>query len=378
MSQFDFGVIDPQTKTGTQLADDLNNWRDALNTHHWGAARPTYVKPGTIWVDSSTPNFAILKFYDGVADAVLASLDLTAHSFDISGKQAGLLFKDEGADLGTVGTVQELNFKGGLIKATRAGNAVEVTADLPNAGTQYALRNKIINGGFHANQRAVAGVVTLAAGKYGHDRWKAGAAGCTYSFSTVKNVTTITITAGSLLQIIEGRNLYDGVHVLSWTGTASGRIDAGSYGASGVTGVAVGGTNQAIEFGVGTVANVQYEPGTIPTPFELRPFGLELLLCQRYFLLAGAGGFAYANSDTGIGCQVSFPVEMRAPPAISAISGSGVDLVVRVGGTYETVNTFVSMQSTGTRGCLMYGTGGGYTVCGYHVIKHFAYCDAEI
>src|SRR5690606_30252951 len=36
-------------------------------------------------------------------------------------------------------------------------------------------KNVLINGCFRVNQRAVAGTVSLAAGEYGHDRWKAGA-----------------------------------------------------------------------------------------------------------------------------------------------------------------------------------------------------------
>jgi hypothetical protein len=109
------------------------------------------------------------------------------------------------------------------------------------------LKNQIINGNFQVNQRAVSGTVVLTAGQYGHDRWKAGASGCTYTFATVENVTTITISAGSLIQVIEGLNLETGTYVLSWNGTAQGKIGAGSYGNSGITGAVVGGTNLNIQ-----------------------------------------------------------------------------------------------------------------------------------
>ncbi len=36
------------------------------------------------------------------------------------------------------------------------------------------IKNKIINGNFDINQRAVSGTVSLSAGVYGHDRWKDG------------------------------------------------------------------------------------------------------------------------------------------------------------------------------------------------------------
>jgi hypothetical protein len=145
-----------------------------------------------------------------------------------------------------------------------------------------SFRNTLINGNFLVNQRAVSGTVTLAAGVYGHDRWKAGAAGCTYTFATVANVTTITITAGTLVQIIEGINLQSGAYTLGFNGTATARIDAGGYSLSPVSGTAVGGTNQSIECGTGTVSLVQYEPGSVRTSYENRLIGLELALCQRY------------------------------------------------------------------------------------------------
>lgn len=86
-----------------------------------------------------------------------------------------------------------------------------------------------------------------------------------------------------LQQVIEGINLQSGTYVLSWIGTAQGKIGAGSYGASGITGTVTGGTNLTIEFGPGTVSKVQFGFGSTLTPFESRPYGVELALCQRYF-----------------------------------------------------------------------------------------------
>jgi hypothetical protein len=180
--------------------------------------------------------------------------------------------------------------------------------------------NAIINGNFGINQRGVSGTVTLAAGAYGHDRWKAGASGCTYTFATSGNVTTLTISAGSLIQVIEGINLFTGTYVLSWVGTAQGKIGAGSFGNSGITGSVTGGTNLNIEFGTGTVSLVKFEAGTVATPFEHRSFGQELALCERYFqkVVAGYEGsavFGAANAAMG-----SFTTEMRAAPTVTWVS----------------------------------------------------------
>ena len=155
-------------------------------------------------------------------------------------------------------------------------------------GVAIGTKNVIINGNFNINQRAVSGTVTLAAGAYGHDRFKAGASGCTYTFATVENVTTITISAGSLIQVIEGLNLQTGTYTLSWSGTAQGKIGGGSYSATGVTGSATGGTNLNVEFNTGTLSLVQLEKGSTATSFDYRPYGTELALCERYFEVGSA------------------------------------------------------------------------------------------
>lgn len=89
MSQFDFGTINPTTKTGTVLASDLNSFRDALNSLHSGSSRPTYAVAGTLWIDITTSPW-IVKVFDGSSDAILGSLDPGTHAFTVySGAIAG-------------------------------------------------------------------------------------------------------------------------------------------------------------------------------------------------------------------------------------------------------------------------------------------------
>lgn len=233
--------------------------------------------------------------------------------------------------------------EGGLL-----GNPTNQNVSSLNGGPLAGMRNKLINGGFRVNQRGVSGTVALAAGAYGHDRWKAGASGCTYTFSTSANVTTLTISAGSLMQVVEGINLQSGQHVLSWQGTAQGRIDGGTYGASGVLGTAVGGTNQTIEFNTGTLAFVQYEPGAIKTPFEQRFYDQELGLCQRYYFRQTGNssyvGIAQAISGLTVIVQVPLPVPMRTIPTINA---SGIQAIT-ASGSAVVANT-VSDNGSSTR-----------------------------
>jgi len=218
-------------------------------------------------------------------------------------------------------------------------------------------KNKIINGNFAINQRGVSGTVSLSAGAYGHDRFKAGSSGCTYTFATSANVTTITITAGSLQQVIEGINLQSGTHVLSWTGTAQAKIDSGSYADTGVTATLTGGTNATVEFGTGTVTKAQLEAGVNATDFEQLQYGQQFALCQRYYQYVDAGVTAY--SSTGI---IGFPLNtcMRAAPTLTLSYSGTANRVYRIdtGGTSDltiaatalTDKSFVSLFATSPGG----------------------------
>lgn len=162
-------------------------------------------------------------------------------------------------------------------------------------------RRRNLNGNFNINQRVKSGTVTLSAGAYGHDLWKAGSGGCTYTFAESGGVTTLTISAGTLVQKIEGKNLQTGTYVLSWTGTATGKIGAGSLSASGVTGSITGGADTNIEFSTGTLSLVQLEPGSTATAFEHRPFEDELRACQRFYQKTYAYNVTPGNSPNNEG-----------------------------------------------------------------------------
>jgi len=215
-----------------------------------------------------------------------------------------------------------------------------------NNGQLAGLRNRIINGSFAINQRGVSGTVTLAAGVYGHDRWKAGASGCTYTFATANNVTTLTISAGSLMQVIEGLNLDSGSFRLSWGGTAQGRVDSGAYGASAsvVTGTNAGGVNQTVEFGTGTLSKVMYEIGSVATPFEQRPYGMELALCRRYARADVIGCVGATTSGSPMGSFLTFDQPMRTNPTSQTWVGN-----LFASGFPNTIPTFDNVLAYGYR-----------------------------
>lgn len=300
-----------------------------------------------------TPTAAEVNYLGGVTSAIQTQIDgkgaiagqTWTGSHNFTGASVTVPTLSPGASgngAASVDFVNALSFASAL--PAQAGNAGKfvttngtaaswtdaLVATSLNGGQFAGMRRRNFNGNFDVNQRAVTGTVTLAAGAYGHDGWKAGSSGCTYTFATANGVTTLTISAGSLQQVIEGALLGSGTYCLSWTGTAQGKIAAGAYSASGVTASATGGANLTIEFNTGTLSLVQLELGTLPTPFEWRPATVELLIAQRYFRRVGY--LPSAAASLGVGRCVStttgyvplvFVYPMRALPAVTVSSGTG-------------------------------------------------------
>jgi hypothetical protein len=76
MAQYDFGTIDPNTKSGTALATDLNSYRNAVNSMHSGASAPSYITAGMMWVDTTSADYEV-KLYDGAQSITVAIIDAT-------------------------------------------------------------------------------------------------------------------------------------------------------------------------------------------------------------------------------------------------------------------------------------------------------------
>lgn len=244
---------------------------------------------------------------------------------------------------------------------TLVGDAVSALEAVPKQQLDAAVaaiagRNRIINGTFAINQRAFAGGA-LTFGVYGHDRWKAGAGGATYTVSG----EAATITAGTLQQVIEGVNVPEGgAYTLSWTGTAQARVDGGAYAASPITVTGkTAGANTTVEFSAGTVSRVQYEAGGAATAFERRLFSVELAACLRYYEVSGhssyysgsvqSGGAYYATS--------SFKATKRiAAPTVVTTNGGATG--------FDASNPTVSSSSadgfTVTKGANATNAGGFY------------------
>ena len=232
--------------------------------------------------------------------------------------------------------------------ATAAGHAIQ-------AG-QTIGRNKIINGDFKVNQKAftspqtlVTGVPSTGAG-YGHDMWRGGSSGCTYSFTNANlGLSSVaTITAGSLITAVESVNIDATTYVLSWTSTAVARIGvngaspSGNFAASPIyITTAVIGAQVSVEFamsgslggstivntGTGTLSLVQMEEGVYKTTFERKLYSQVLAECQRYLPLWSGNYIGTGQAATSSACYIILqnPVPVRTPvTSFTQSGGTGV------------------------------------------------------
>jgi hypothetical protein len=88
---------------------------------------------------------------------------------------------------------------------------------------------------------------------------------------------------------------------------------------------ATGGTSTvAVSSATWQITGVQLEVGSVATPFERRPYGTELMLCQRYYQFVGGetpynylGTTASITSTTTAYLPVPLQVTMRAAPTFT-------------------------------------------------------------
>ena len=192
----------------------------------------------------------------------------------------------------------------------------------------------------------------------------------TYSISTAdtweqKSVTIPGDTSGTWLT-------NTGVGIFLFFGLGAGPDRSGTAGAwvgasyqSATGAVSVIGTLNATWY----VTGVQLEVGSVATPFERRPYGTELALCQRYYLRIIPGsssdfGSSYNGATSFAYALVQFPVPLRIRPTALEQNGTASHYKIIQGtGAAVNLNSVPSFNSgtsnlIGTVNC---STGSGLT-----------------
>ena len=276
---------------------------------------------------------------------------------------------------------------------------VEVTS--LNTGQLAGLRNRIINGAMTVQQRAavtvsatyqygqadrhmvaivsgtsISGSIVSSSGSSTSSGYAAGVTSASWttgnfsfqhrieslnSFSLNGKVITVSCkiyqnTGGARnfsIQLVKPTSTSDTFSALTTLQTVSvGSVPNSGYTTVSATFAALGASDASLGLGVIVydsdsantvvskaylIGDLQLELGSVATPFEQRPYGMELGLCQRYFermtysstQVGPSGG--YAQSSTV--CYMSFPISPKRTSATAVFSGAGTAQAFYSGGT---------------------------------------------
>jgi hypothetical protein len=288
------------------------------------------------------------------------------------------------------GTKWTANTSANFLPITGGTLTGDLTVPSLNGGPLAGFRNQIINGDFRVAQRGTTTALGSGVGQFVADRWFVTGPGRTGN-ATVEDGRVAGIPCLNLPTIFTGDVFLNTTIELPGAGSpgpfqngstwtlsvwseedlsgqspfavfreggevSTNQVGAGTFGAFAATGAtAIGSFNQysaslSITASPGATniclyvgfpvsngqrySQIQLEPGPVATPFEHRPIGTELALCQRYFevinLCEGEDGSNYVatvgimNSGGSIAYfDKSFKVQKRAVPTVA--NGSTVN-----------------------------------------------------
>jgi len=264
-----------------------------------------------------------------------------------------------------------------------------------DSASTFAFKNRFINGAMQVAQRGTSGtsgstVPTTAPTYPSVDRWYAYATGATVTVAQVagsganKNNLQATgaasVTAVGIGQRIEQLNSYDlagstatlSVNIsnsllttVTWTASyatsadtwsAKTQIATGTFTVSGTltnysaqisvpaaatTGIEILFTVGAQTSGTWVIGNAQLEKSSIATSFDYRPYGTELMLCQRYYESgSGLGAIGYSSTAVNISALKSLVVKRITP--IIAFSGTSYSGASGIASSSITTDSFIA------------------------------------
>jgi hypothetical protein len=96
------------------------------------------------------------------------------------------------------------------------------------------------------------------------------------------------------------------------------------------------------------ITDVQLEIGSVATPFERRPYGVELALCQRYYQTGTNNFNAYGASGWGYTLEINYPVQMRATPTITSTESGEVNVSASNASANGNIGLVMAVTPTGT------------------------------
>jgi hypothetical protein len=277
-----------------------------------------------------------------------------------------------------------------------------------DSASSFGFKNRIINGQMQIAQRATSATITagstIAAGYSTVDRFYVYCTGANVTAAQVagsgstRNRLQITgaasVTAVGIGQRIEALNSYDMagstatlsldisnslLTTVTWTayyantadtfGTLASptrtQIATGTFTvtstltkystqisipAAATTGIEVVLTVGAQTSGTWVVGNIMLEKGSTATSFDYRPYGVELVLCNRYYWSWSGGNvvrYAIGYNDSTTSCQFTgyLPAYMRITPSFGLSNMGANGIVITATGISLSSNQFHASAS---------------------------------
>ena len=162
-----------------------------------------------------------------------------------------------------------------------------------------------------------------------------------------------------------GISVYFGLGVGStYSGTAGAWAGANYSSVTGATSVV--GTSGATFY----ITGVQLEKGSTATAFDVRPYGTELALCQRYYYNSGTGSglqFGAQAGVSGVAAEYMYvhPVFMRASPALSYASVGNFSAYLYNSNVSKTLTSASISAATIKKAIVAVGWSGASGAAGY-------------
>ena len=332
------------------LPSDLDNGELALNTN--AASPAAYIK------DS---NGNIVKLAGAGAIGGTAATEAAAGIVELATAAETTTGTDATRAVHPAGLKVELDKKVDLAGDTMTGN---LTVPSINGGPLAGFRNQLINGDFRIWQRGVSAYNNFGPQqkKYGSaDRWSVGVQsagspgvleqnpaapqGFRYTGTFPAQVTanhdienfgqfaqgstwTLSLYAGGVAPVCRVYATGTATDLLPWGALGNKTAADGPWFRYSATFTIPSDIRNPTTFPTIAVlvqnastnsmliTGVQLEPGPVATPFEHRPYGTELALCQRYYELGRAGGGCYWKSNGNFATGLIFKVEKRNTPTV--------------------------------------------------------------
>lgn len=228
------------------------------------------------------------------------------------------------------------SFSGGVYTADRWGcagsgmSAIRVTNDCPGSTSPYAIQTTSESSGYGQMYQRIEGVYSTAGKQLTFSFWGKSSQVGTFRTAIFRDFGV----GGSAQQVVidaaflsfTAANVWQYFTFTVLVPTLSGK----TVGANSFVQIGMGGEGTSTSGRTFTWSDAQAEIGNIATPFERRPYGVELSLCHRYCQLFGrnagignlamvcGGSFVVRTSYTTLMYgPVQHIVPMRANPTVS-------------------------------------------------------------